>query len=296
MAVQLTKFFVANILDGCRPWDLASTLKDFGDIAESSIVRKRNKEGLKFGFVSFRGVKDWKELEKSMRGLKLGKHTLKINLAKFAKENGSVETGRFVAGSGPTDKRKEVDTNFKRNDAFTRQGCSFSNVLMKDMEDVKRKEDEVEPKEKVINVHKETSAFFDLQGRAVVGRAKDFGCLVSMKGNLSKAGIYGYKLYFLGGMNMMLAFEDEIDATDFILNVVKWKEWFESLDIWSGQTMSYERLEWIKFHGMPLHLAENKVFDGVASLFGKVVKGVSDVAERLGSVYQQCWCLGRSRL
>ncbi|KAJ0601694.1 hypothetical protein HanIR_Chr03g0131651 [Helianthus annuus] len=144
---------------------------------------------------------------------------------------------------------------------------------MNDKVDAKRKEVEVVSEEKVVNVHKETSAVFDLQGRAVVGRAKDFGCLISMKDILSKAGVCGSKLYYLGGLNMMLAFEDDIESTDFILNVNMWKEWFVSLDIWSGQSMAYERLTWIKFHGMPLHLAENKVFEDVASLFGKVVKG-----------------------
>ncbi|KAM0034902.1 hypothetical protein Hdeb2414_s0015g00440171 [Helianthus debilis subsp. tardiflorus] len=94
-----------------------------------------------------------------------------------------------------------------------------------------------------------------------------------MKGNLSKAGVDGCKLYYLGGLNLFLAFEDEIDALVLILNVDKWKEWFDSLDIWSGQTLAYEKLAWIKFHGVPLQLAENKVFDNVASLFGKVVKG-----------------------
>ncbi|MFS8004741.1 putative RNA recognition motif domain, nucleotide-binding alpha-beta plait domain superfamily [Helianthus anomalus] len=73
--VKTVKFFVANIPEGCRPWDLASLLQDFGEISGTYIARKRNKEGLKFGFVSFKGVKDWKEQEKRLRGLKLGQNT-----------------------------------------------------------------------------------------------------------------------------------------------------------------------------------------------------------------------------
>ncbi|MFS8021790.1 hypothetical protein Hanom_Chr16g01431571 [Helianthus anomalus] len=71
---------------------------------------------------------------------------------------------------------------------------------------------------------------------------------------------------------MMIALEDEIDASNFILNVF-WKEWFDTLDIWSGQTLAYERIAWLKFQGVPLHLAENKVFNDIASQFGKVIKG-----------------------
>ncbi|MFS8013130.1 putative RNA recognition motif domain, nucleotide-binding alpha-beta plait domain superfamily [Helianthus anomalus] len=55
MAARVTKFYVANIPDGCRPWDLASFLGNYGEIAGSFIAKKRSKEGLKFGFVSFRG-------------------------------------------------------------------------------------------------------------------------------------------------------------------------------------------------------------------------------------------------
>ncbi|MFS7955163.1 hypothetical protein Hanom_Chr07g00639411 [Helianthus anomalus] len=47
--------------------------------------------------------------------------------------------------------------------------------------------------------------------------------------------------------------------------------WFSSLDIWAGKSVQYERVAWLKFHGVPLHLAENKVFDDMAGLFGKVI-------------------------
>ncbi|KAL9998331.1 hypothetical protein Hdeb2414_s0554g00915941 [Helianthus debilis subsp. tardiflorus] len=77
----------------------------------------------------------------------------------------------------------------------------------------------------------------------------------------------------MGGLNLMMAFEDESDASEFLLNVALWKDWFESVDLWSGQTLAYERIAWLKFHGVPVNLAENKVFDDIASFFGKVVKG-----------------------
>ncbi|MFS7945019.1 hypothetical protein Hanom_Chr06g00518971 [Helianthus anomalus] len=49
---------------------------------------------------------------------------------------------------------------------------------------------------------------------------------------------------------MFISFEDKIDASVFVLNVSLWKEWFVSLDIWPGQTLAYERLAWLKFHGV----------------------------------------------
>ncbi|KAJ0589762.1 putative RNA recognition motif domain, nucleotide-binding alpha-beta plait domain superfamily [Helianthus annuus] len=274
MAAGVTKYYVANIPDGCRPWDLASLLSNYGDIAGSYIARKRSKEGQKFGFVSFKGVIDWKELEKRMQGVKLGGCKLKINRARFARENGSEEDRRFPSSTGQPKLQKGVeDVNHIRHNAFSLPGRSYCSALLNNLGDVSRQVDVVVEPEREISVHGETSAFFDLQGRAVLGRSKDFESFISIKNNLVAAGVKNFKLYYLGGLNLMIAFEDDIDASDFILNVDIWKNWFETLDVWSGQSLAYERIAWIKFHGVPLHLAENKVFDDVAALFGKVIKG-----------------------
>ncbi|MFS7987006.1 hypothetical protein Hanom_Chr11g01016931 [Helianthus anomalus] len=52
---------------------------------------KRDERGYRFGFASFKGVKDAAELEKEMRNIWLGNNRLNINVARFAMEN---EVGR----------------------------------------------------------------------------------------------------------------------------------------------------------------------------------------------------------
>ncbi|MFS8024144.1 hypothetical protein Hanom_Chr16g01459781 [Helianthus anomalus] len=42
-------------------------------------------------------------------------------------------------------------------------------------------------------------------------------------------------------------------------------------DTWEGQVMSFETIAWLRIHGVPVHLAENWVFDYVAGQFGTVV-------------------------
>ncbi|KAF5765375.1 hypothetical protein HanRHA438_Chr15g0715431 [Helianthus annuus] len=128
-------------------------------------------------------------------------------------------------------------------------------------------------KTKEVEVHSETAAFFDLQGRAVVGRAIDLLSLRKMYNLIKEAGYSDFKIQYLGGLSLLVTFDDDIEAADFLLDVNKWNKWFSSLDMWAGQSMQYERVAWLKFHGLPLHLAENKVFDDVAGLFGKVIHG-----------------------
>ncbi|KAJ0897269.1 hypothetical protein HanRHA438_Chr08g0343801 [Helianthus annuus] len=88
---------------------------------------------------------------------------------------------------------------------------------------------------------------------------------------IKEAGFSDFKIHYLGGLSLLVSFDDDIGDADFLLDVNKWSRWFSSLDMWAGQSMQYERVVWLKFHGMPLHLAENKVFDETAGLFGKVI-------------------------
>ncbi|KAJ0555727.1 hypothetical protein HanRHA438_Chr07g0293971 [Helianthus annuus] len=69
----------------------------------------------------------------------------------------------------------------------------------------------------------------------------------------------------------MLVFHEDDEAEEFLEAKDLWKGWFSNLDLWAGQSLAYERIAWLKFFGVPLHLAENKVFDSVAELFGKVL-------------------------
>ncbi|MFS7932937.1 hypothetical protein Hanom_Chr04g00373751 [Helianthus anomalus] len=46
------------------------------------------------------------------------------------------------------------------------------------------------------------------------------------------------------------------EADEFIINSNIWSDWFDSLDLWVRQSIPFEGVAWIKFHGVPLHLAE----------------------------------------
>ncbi|KAJ0490746.1 hypothetical protein HanRHA438_Chr12g0571401 [Helianthus annuus] len=122
--------------------------------------------------------------------------------------------------------------------------------------------------EKSVDVHVETSAFFFFQGRAVLGRVVDFQALIGLKEILKDVGC---KIYYTGGFNLLLVFKEDYEAIEFLDNKDTWVRWFSHLDMWSGQSGAFERIAWLKIIGVPVHLAENKVFDDVAGKFGKVV-------------------------
>ncbi|KAJ0754885.1 putative nucleotide-binding alpha-beta plait domain superfamily, RNA-binding domain superfamily [Helianthus annuus] len=252
---KVIKFFVANIPDGCRPWDLATVLKDYGDLSGTYIARKRNKEGLKFGSVSFRGVLDWKEMENKMKGNKLGKNTLKINLASFAKENGPVEIGGHTNGYGPVTDRREGQSVLKYPLNFTRPGYSYSIALNSEKLKV--------PVDEEITVNAGVKAFESRLHRSVLARCRDFNTLVSVKQLLMTAGIMDVDLQYVGGFNMLLVFSCNVAAVDFLSHeevAWLWKVWFSHADVRIGQAIAYERVAWLRIHGFPLQLFCDEVF------------------------------------
>ncbi|MFS7934104.1 putative RNA recognition motif domain, nucleotide-binding alpha-beta plait domain superfamily [Helianthus anomalus] len=224
MASQVLKFFVDNILQGCRPWDLASILKDYGEISGMYIARKRNKDGLKFSFVSFKGVKDRKEMESKLKGIKLGGNSLKINLSRFAKENGITETRRFSKGVSYGEDRKEEMSRPKMPVSFAKTHISYRMAL--------GSEKASNPRVEEITVDVGVSAFLRRFHRSVLAR---------------------------------------VQATvDFISRVEVWKIWFSHADIWVGLALVYERVAWLRVHGVPLHLFCDEVLVSICSRFGAV--------------------------
>ncbi|KAJ0599842.1 putative RNA recognition motif domain, nucleotide-binding alpha-beta plait domain superfamily [Helianthus annuus] len=249
MAGPVTKFYVANIPEGFRPWDLASILKGFGDLSGAYIARKRSKDGLKFGFVSFKGVADWKEMENKLKGIKLGKNTLRINVAKFAKENEHFELGEEKHGAAIP--RKGVAVPYGAEPGTAR--------LSKDTV-------------AEVRIDAGVVALASKHNRAVIARVLDYKSLISIKYLLSEAGFSKVDVQYVGGFNILLVFENDEMASVFCNREPEWKVWFSNLDVWIGQALVFEKIAWLRVHGIPLHLFCDEVVSSLCCRFGTVVK------------------------
>ncbi|KAJ0490148.1 putative RNA recognition motif domain, nucleotide-binding alpha-beta plait domain superfamily [Helianthus annuus] len=206
---NITKYYMTNLPFGCTPWEVAEFLGYYGEVSGTYVARKNDKEGKRFGFISFKNVKDAKELENRMNGVKMGKFILKVNIAKFAVENvGLFEEGassKIKIGVGPSGKSNRIPEFPQQN------GVGGNNLGLK----------------------KDGRSFAELfkgKGRerwsALVGRIVDINIL------------------------------NKLDR-------VLWD---------GGQTLAFERVAWFNVFGVPLHLADNSVFNEIASQFGNVVK------------------------
>ncbi|PWA42033.1 RNA-directed DNA polymerase, eukaryota [Artemisia annua] len=173
------KFFVSNIPEGCRPWDLADRLKEFGIINKVYIAKKKGKDGSRFGFVNFARPQDWSHMEAKMTNVKLGKSILNINLARYAVENeffGEKTSTRPRTFAQP----KVFVPRVNGANLNSRTGFSFSDVV--------KGNGGAESNERVVEVDSSIDESSDVHNRALVVRCVDMKTLESLGSILSNVG------------------------------------------------------------------------------------------------------------
>ncbi|MFS8016784.1 hypothetical protein Hanom_Chr15g01372661 [Helianthus anomalus] len=196
-------------------------------------------------------------MERALNGIKLGKCKLKANIAKFATENQEskvlfAQQKKNLGGGGVIPEHvpiyEAVQTNRGAYRFFIPEGgCSYKDVV-KASNGVGLRSLQSEMlgnhSEVVVEVPPNTGAFQDLVGKALIGRTKDLPTLIKMDNLLVEAGWVGMEILYVRGLTLMFKFQEVIP---------------------------FDRLPWIKIYGVPLHLANNEVFDCVAAKFGKIV-------------------------
>ncbi|KAJ0799661.1 putative RNA recognition motif domain, nucleotide-binding alpha-beta plait domain superfamily [Helianthus annuus] len=254
--------------DGCRPWDLANAFRAYADIAGAFIAKKKDKDGRTFGFVSFKSVRDLDELKVNLSTVRSGGNKLVVNVALFARENREVNSSSVKGGGVKVadEGQNRVHGGLPKVRGFNavNNGVSFLDILTNKTHAV-HDEDEV-----IID----PSTFFlsSLTGRAVVGRTLGFKELSFLKSSLSAAGFEEASLQYLGGLSLLISFENG-ESVKRLLDVKEvWNHWFSSLSPWLGQSLPYKHLSWVNILGVPPHLVSRGVFDAIGSMYGKVIQ------------------------
>ncbi|KAM0065069.1 hypothetical protein Hdeb2414_s0003g00110471 [Helianthus debilis subsp. tardiflorus] len=110
-------------------------------------------------------------------------------------------------------------------------------------------------------------------GKAVIAVMKNFKALKEagdiVRETMEGAGIVQY----VGGRFIMVSFKSGEEVERFCSLAKEMGDRFQSVDKWSGQTLSLERLSWLRIQGIPLHLLDNEVINRIGESFGKVFHG-----------------------
>ncbi|KAJ0500425.1 hypothetical protein HanRHA438_Chr11g0487901 [Helianthus annuus] len=176
--------------------------------------------------------------------------------------------GRKFAGSGggsrPAVRGPVVGQTKVRNNYPIKPGVSFLDILTNKSHSV--------GEEDVVEVDPSVFSLSDLRGRAVVSRALGLIELSSLKSSLASAGYEKINFQYLGGLSVIISFDNGGSANDFLEDKEVWAKWFSSLNPWLGQSVPFERIAWISIVGVPPHLVSRDVFNAIGCKYGKVVQ------------------------
>ncbi|KAJ0789759.1 putative RNA recognition motif domain, nucleotide-binding alpha-beta plait domain superfamily [Helianthus annuus] len=232
---DVSKFFVTNIPQGCRPWDLANAFRPFGEIAGTFLAKKKDKEGRTFGFVSFRGVRDMEELKINLSKVKLGGNKLLVNVSLFAKENGNLKpSGQFggrAKGTGEGLPRPQGVFSKGFGAQHVKKGVSFLDILTN--------RTYADNEEDVLVVDPAIFSLSNLSGKALGGRASGVYELRFVKSNMLLAGYAGAGIQYLGGLSVLISFDDGDLAKKLLSEKEVWSRWFF---LESDGDLSFDRL------------------------------------------------------
>ncbi|KAL8208133.1 hypothetical protein R6Q57_007545 [Mikania cordata] len=126
---------------------------------------------------------------------------------------------------------------------------------------------------KTINVGNMRTATVDTWGTcSVVGRTSSLTYLCKLDSILEEERGNKCLIRYLGGVNVLLTFNKEHDASQFLRNEKKWEGYFSKVIGWNGQSIQIERVAWLKIMGVPPQLWDSTVMNQIGEKFGTVFK------------------------
>ncbi|KAJ0792435.1 hypothetical protein HanOQP8_Chr01g0017991 [Helianthus annuus] len=124
------------------------------------------------------------------------------------------------------------------------------------------------------------------KGLGLVGRTRCFRDLTNLRVWLSSFGTAKVGIRYVGGLWVVLVFEDRETMVEFQQKKEVWMSVFDTLDYWEGQRIPVEHIAWLKIFGVPLCLFEDCVFNVIGSKFGTMIQSaqINEMQEDLSHV------------
>ncbi|KAJ0600726.1 hypothetical protein HanIR_Chr03g0120451 [Helianthus annuus] len=110
-------------------------------------------------------------------------------------------------------------------------------------------------------------------GKAVIAVMKDLKALKEAGNTISDLMAGAGVIQYVGGRSIMVSFNCSEEVDRFCLLSKDKSEIFQSVEKWSGQSLPFERIAWLRIQGIPLHLLQNEVLNGIGEKFGKIIQG-----------------------
>ena len=93
---DVSTFYFTRFTEDTTEKELWYHFKRWGDVREIFISKQKNKNGTRFGFTRFKGVKDAHKLAKEMDKMVIGGLKLYVNIPKYGRDTLRMESQRLV--------------------------------------------------------------------------------------------------------------------------------------------------------------------------------------------------------
>ncbi|GKE26726.1 nucleotide-binding alpha-beta plait domain-containing protein [Tanacetum coccineum] len=257
-----TSVFVTNLPDGYGAKDLWNTCKLYGHVVDTYIPVRRSKAGKRFGFVRFIKVLDVDRLVNNLCTVWVGHNRIHANVARFQREllnkqsQKGNDKGPNVSGYGGT-KNGEGTKSTTNSYAYVVKGNTSKKEVMEDRPTM---------------VLDDSCLNQDDFSLCLLGKVKEFASLTNLKVVLGKEGFANFVLKYMGGLWVMIVFQDEDTKNRFQFNLAV-GSWFSQIIQAHHDFVIDERFMWMEVEGVPCKWWSRNTFSRIASRWGTLLNG-----------------------
>ncbi|KAI3745347.1 hypothetical protein L1987_58458 [Smallanthus sonchifolius] len=264
-----TTFFVSNLPAGCSSIRLWRAFEPFENLEDAFVPQKRDGAGNSFGFIRFSGVSDVSKWVSDLKEVDVDGARLGINVAKYSRD-GRDSKAPICPGNqyskGEIHRVHSSGAQWESSAGTRGMRGSFKDALV-GKTTVRLSDITVDLPPLV------TKAKSVWSRRSLVGEVMDLEKLNSIKALLVRDSMRGAEVRYIGGLKLLLTFENLELADEFRrMKFDVWSQWFSRVYVWEGDPGVFERLAWIEIKGIPACLWDNHVFNRIGERFGRLVK------------------------
>ncbi|CAH1440537.1 unnamed protein product [Lactuca virosa] len=263
----ISSYYVTNIPDGTSRFILKEVFKPFGRISDVYIPGRKDKGGTFFGFVKFEGVLDEVKLEKSMQRVKCGQCILKVSISKYQKQDKKkIFTSNDRFGDPPTYPPPTHPSSRQPQNVrgASRDGRTFSEAVSAPLRSG------LQPPSTVALKH--VLAMVGWNDCALVGEVTSLHLLTELPKLVEAECSFSKKLFYAGGMRIVLRFDLPKEAENFLREEHTWNRWFKWLRLGVFDEPNIERIAWVKITGVPISLRAEENYTIIANIFGNTIQ------------------------
>lgn len=253
---EISTFFVSNIPDGTTSKQLWWECKSIGILADVFIPKKKDKNGGRFAFVRFKGVKNIESIEKALENIRIDGAKLSANIAKFDVNGNKIIKEAFNHDSGRKGSQSTQSVMPNNNYATFKEALTGG----KDNSD----------KQIEVTTRDESRLMELCKGCSLIGEAKTIDILNELDKIMDQLAGSKIDMRYLGGFKVMLSFESGTEAREILDKDEAWKKIFNSLVMWNGQRVKMERIAWITLYGVPPQAWDTDVFLQIGNSIGRI--------------------------